>query len=77
MSACITKSNKFKRLDSELLKLSYVSTKSRKFGTLRNTTICVKLEAKRLPLKDMFRTNMSFWKGMANSHICPGQISQS
>ena len=26
---------------------------------------------------EMFWTNMSFLTGMANSHICPGQISQS
>ena len=25
----------------------------------------------------LFRTNMTFWTGMANSHICPGQVSQS
>ena len=37
MSACITKSNKFKDPDSKLLRLSYVSIKFRKFGTLKNT----------------------------------------
>ena len=52
MPACITKSNKFKNLGSKLLRLSYLSTKFGKFGTLKYMTMCIKLEAKTLPLKD-------------------------
>ena len=39
MSLCITKSNKFKHLESKLLRISYLSIKLRKFGTLKNTAI--------------------------------------
>ena len=51
MPQCITKSNEIKHLESKLLTLSYLSIKCRKFATLKNTTISVKLEAKRPPLK--------------------------
>ena len=39
MSLCITKSNKFKHLESKLRRISYLSIKLRKFGTLKNTAI--------------------------------------
>ena len=53
MPRCTTKLNKFKDLESKLLRLSYLSIKVRKFRKFRtpkNTTTSVKLEAKRQPL---------------------------
>ena len=39
MSVCITKSNKFEHLEIKLLRFSYLSIKSLKLGTLKDTMI--------------------------------------
>ena len=52
MSVCMTKSNKFEHLEIKLLRLSYLSIKSWKFGTLKYTMIGFKLETKKQPQRD-------------------------
>ena len=48
----MTKSNKFEHLEIKLLRFSYLSIKSGKFGTLKDTMIGFKVEAKKQPLRD-------------------------
>ena len=48
----MTKSNKFEYSEIKLLRFSYVSIKSLKFGTLKDTMIGFKLETKKQPLRD-------------------------
>ena len=48
----MTKSNKLEHLEIKLLRFSYLSIKSWKFGTPKDTMTGFKLEAKRQPLRD-------------------------
>ena len=52
MSACMTKSNKFEYLEIKLPRFSFFSIISWKSGTLKDTMIGFKLEAKRQSLRD-------------------------
>ena len=52
MSVYMTKSNKLKHLEIKLLRFSYLSIKSRKVGTLKDTMIGFKLEANKKPIRD-------------------------
>ena len=49
MSVCI---NKFEHLEMKLLRFSYLSIKSLKFGILKDAMIGFKLETKKQPLRD-------------------------